>query len=237
MSKERYPITAILLMLAMGGLTAFGPTASAQPTPSAVIRIDLVATQGLPGLDTGIYLQSGQPLMIRASGMGGYGYESAYPGGSCEGHPRTNPWGTRYLNGRECYPPTKLDSNAVEPWQPVGMLLARIGDGHWFPVGAQYGPFYDGSGRLYLLYNESYWGDNTGGYNVMIDVVLTDGTFIKVHFQPGIYRIENGRKRAFPDWDTYLSHGGKFDYSNIIHISETEMRAIPNGPDFQSVRR
>jgi hypothetical protein len=54
------------------------------------------------------------------------------------------------------------------PTAAIGQLLARIGVGPWFVVGSQYAGQANGSGRLYLLYNERYWLDNSGSYGVTV---------------------------------------------------------------------
>lgn len=46
---------------------------------------------------------------------------------------------------------------------------------------------------------------------------------------PTIYFMESGSKRPIPDWDTYLSLGGKPDLSNVCTIPDDQLAAIPTG--------
>jgi hypothetical protein len=52
--------------------------------------------------------------------------------------------------------------------QKCGALIARIGNNDPFPVGASYDAKPHQSGRLILSYQDSYYGDNFGGYDVEV---------------------------------------------------------------------
>ncbi|MCX6020320.1 MAG: hypothetical protein NTZ05_01040, partial [Chloroflexi bacterium] len=64
--------------------------------------------------------------------------------------------------------PPKLDGNAPLPSAPIGALLGRIGGGSWFMIGSNRTFIADRAGRLSLLYNDTYRGDNDGRYEVMV---------------------------------------------------------------------
>lgn len=125
----------------------------------------LDAKQPPPGLDTGIDLVTGQKLFVRATGRAQYGYEG---GADCTGYPETDPDGQRYLGGRPCGP--KHDPDAVLAGRPIGMPIARIGASAWFAVGNSLEKTAETSGRLYLLYNDTYRADNSGGYTVTVAI-------------------------------------------------------------------
>jgi len=125
------------------------------------------ATAAAPGVDSGVTVSAGQPLHINASGQAGYGYQ----GGTCVGYPQTDPDGNRTLVA----PPNTVncgrkagDPNLTLPSAPVGALIGRISNGPWFLVGSSYSGTANASGRLFLLYNDSDSGDNSGGYTVNI---------------------------------------------------------------------
>lgn len=118
-----------------------------------------------PGLNTGIDIVAGQQINIKASGKAQYGYQ----GTECIGYPETDPDGKRYLPNSICSP--KIDSNAILSSAAIGQLIARVGSDTWFLVGSYYTEKAKSSGRLFFLYNESYWSDNTKGYNINVDVI------------------------------------------------------------------
>ena len=157
-------LSLALLLLVLGGL--LGPQAASAQTP-AVRMVFVDARQGPPGVDTGIDVTAGQTLVFAATGRASYGSEGAP---DCMGNPQTDPNGQRYLNTRICGP--KTDCNAILACRPIGLLIGRIGSGPWFAIGSASTMPAPNSGRLFLLYNELYWADNSGGYNVTI--VVTD---------------------------------------------------------------
>jgi hypothetical protein len=57
------------------------------------------------------------------------------------------------------------------------MLIGRIGAGAWFPLGGNGTWTARESGRLYLLYNDAAgrYSDNSGGYQVEVEVVSAGG--------------------------------------------------------------
>jgi len=61
-------------------------------------------------------------------------------------------------------------ADATMPNAPIGGLIARFGDSAPVFVGQSRTFRAPRSGRLYLGVNDSYWDDNTGQYNVRVDV-------------------------------------------------------------------
>ncbi len=61
-----------------------------------------------------------------------------------------------------------------------------------------------------------------------------DGLFVKVHYQASIWKIENGTRRVFPDWPTFVKLAK--DLSNVKSISEGELGYIPIGPMLASLK-
>jgi hypothetical protein len=151
------PILAAIALSAPG--LAQSLQASAQET-----TVFVPANQPPPGVDTGIDLTAGDKLTITASGRATYGFQ----GGECVGFPQTDPDGRRYLDGTRC--PPKIDPRAILPTAPIGTLIGRIDGGPWFVIGSKYNKKVDTSGRLFLLYNEVIWHDDTGGYQVNVEV-------------------------------------------------------------------
>jgi hypothetical protein len=118
-----------------------------------------------------------------------------------------------------------------------------------FFIGERYSGTPNGSGTLQLAINDVLdpggVGDNDGAVYVLVfycqsplgsATIPPDGTFVQVEGRPAIYIIENGQKRAFPTWETYLAWGGTQDRSNVWVISSSQLDAIPRGPDVPQSR-
>jgi hypothetical protein len=88
-----------------------------RPIPNSY-NVSLDSKLGLPGLDTGISLASGDRLTIIASGSATYRNDGASP--------FTNPDAVTAGNGSPCPP---LRGNSANPSEPVGVLLGHIGQG------------------------------------------------------------------------------------------------------------
>ena len=56
-----------------------------------------------------------------------------------------------------------------------------------------------------------------------------DGSFLKERDGPTIFVVQGGKKRAFPDMETFLAWGGKTDLSNVSQLSAEQLAAIPSG--------
>jgi hypothetical protein len=51
---------------------------------------------------------------------------------------------------------------------------------------------------------------------------------------PDIYLMQEGQRYLLPDWDTYLSHGGTPNSSNVLVVSNDQLASIPVGGVIQS---
>jgi hypothetical protein len=56
-----------------------------------------------------------------------------------------------------------------------------------------------------------------------------DGTFIREDGKPDIYVMEQGKRRAFPTFETFVAWGGKADLSNVRVLSGADLAKIPVG--------
>jgi hypothetical protein len=155
-----------IVIVERSGFSSMG-SANVTVNPPAVPSVSLFlnATLEPPGLDTGIDVVVGQRLNISASGLAQYGYEGEL---NCTGYPTTDANGERYVNGKNCGPKHDCSPFVVMPCQPIGLLIARIGDGPWFSVGSDYSSVANRGGRLRLLYNEAIWYDDSGAHSVTI---------------------------------------------------------------------
>jgi hypothetical protein len=100
--------------------------------------------------DTGLTVRAGDSISIEADGsiqLSGDRNDTAEPAGSRR------------------HAPGALVRNA-----PAGMLIARIGNGAPFAVGARRAARAPASGRLYLGVNDDYLEDNGGQFNVMVSI-------------------------------------------------------------------
>jgi hypothetical protein len=140
-----------------GGLRYCADTPAAQ-TSSAPRRFRGLGTAGRaiavaadrPWVDTGINLRAGDVVSINADGQirvardGGFMTAAGVPSGRTEG--------------------------ATMPTANVGALVARFGDSAALFIGQSRTFRTALGGRLYLGVNDSYFDDNTGAFNVTIDV-------------------------------------------------------------------
>ena len=104
-------------------------------------------------VDTGINVRAGETITLSAEGqirLSRNGRDFATAAGSTTG---------------------RRAVNAPLPDSPAGALIARIGEGGTpILIGERRTFRAQRSGRLYLSINDDYFDDNTGQYNVMIDV-------------------------------------------------------------------
>jgi hypothetical protein len=116
-----------------------------------------------PGINTGIWVAPGSTVEVAGSGLAYYGPDYCTPS---DDHPSTNPDGIRPGCGQ------KYDPGATLPSSPIGELIAKTGcDSSYSAVGTG-GEFKSKEGGdLYLLYNDSFYGDNSGGYYAKITVL------------------------------------------------------------------
>jgi hypothetical protein len=130
---------------------------------TTTFSVSAKASAGVPTTD--VSSTTDVTFTISASGSAGYGYQGGT--GPCAGYPTTQPDGSRYLGGTSCAGP-KDDPNATLSGYPIGLLIGKVGNGAWFPVGASGGIPSGESGMLTLAYNDSVYSDNTGSYSVTI---------------------------------------------------------------------
>lgn len=151
---------ATLAVAAIGlGVVAI-PAASAAST-SMDVGVPAAAAQGVQTLS----VLRGDVIDLTPLIAAGayYGYEGA---AGCVGYPFTYPDGSRYLGQTNCGP--KYDPNATLSGQAIGLLIARIGSGPWFAVGGASSFTAGASGVLTLAYNDSYYPDNFGNYDLVV---------------------------------------------------------------------
>jgi hypothetical protein len=121
-----------------------GSSGSSATVPNAR-RITVSAQQ--QWTSTGITVQRGQTINLKADGEIKFGPGSAPPSGSGETHPQ-NPL----------------------PGVPTGALIGRIGNSAPFLLGNQTQIVAPASGQLFLGVNDSYVQDNQGAFEVDIQV-------------------------------------------------------------------
>jgi hypothetical protein len=102
-------------------------------------------------VDTGINVRQGDNLTIRADGRIRIARDS-----------RDTITAAGVSSGRT--------DNATIPSAPVGGLVMRVGNGAAVFVGDQKTIRAPRAGRLYLGVNDNFWDDNTGQFNVTVDV-------------------------------------------------------------------
>jgi hypothetical protein len=130
-------------------------------------------------VDTNIDVQSGQRLVLTASGVWGFGAAEADSAVGPEGRA-----GCR-------------NAGALAPAVNCGALLARIGAGNWFNAGAAFGGPLPG-GRLYLATNDSAasLSDNRGSLQVAVAAVSPESATcaaepgLRMELLPGFYIAE-----------------------------------------------
>ncbi len=69
------------------------------------------------------------------------------------------------------------------------------------------------------------------GAEVVYNVHFRDGKLIRKAGSDGVYLVENGAKRGFPNAQVFLNHGYKWE--DVISVSDVEFGSIPTGPDMQ----
>lgn len=124
------------------------PTFARAPTNTVVFRVPANAEW----CDTGVGLQQGQTLVLRAQGRWGHAADNVY-----------GPAGTR-----------ERSRAVLFPQAPVGMLIARVGE-RIFPVGEGQQVAVPGNGTLQLSINDVSGGfsDNSGVVEVQIQITQT----------------------------------------------------------------
>lgn len=98
-----------------------------------------------------------------------------------------------------------------------------------------FGRAYGDNGYFYVRINDWFNVVKSIGY-VSIDtddsriIASYEGKDVKANDSPSIYRIENGKKRLFPNEFIFYSHGGRFGTDKTWQlISGSLLRSIPEG--------
>ncbi len=158
-----------------GERPAIRPSPTPQPPTPTITPVPIIGTQYVaaatpsPGTSTGITIPLHATIDISA-----YGIASFVPAtnADCTHASYTDPDGNLY------YETTKADlcgkgplgSTTPMPSVPIGTLIGRIGTGPWMVIGSHATFTAQTTGTLFLLYNDSDWNDNTGGYNVNLHI-------------------------------------------------------------------
>ena len=97
-----------------------------------------------------------------------------------------------------------------------------------------YGGDWGDNGCFYIKYTD-WWALAPVGY-VSVDIndynpaiIQYEGKDVKSDGDPRIFRIENGKKRWYPDEKTFLYWGGNFNPSSFVRISGSLLKVIPEG--------
>jgi hypothetical protein len=69
------------------------------------------------------------------------------------------------------------------------------------------------------------------GQDMPYNVHFRDGQLVRQSGSTGVYLVENGVKRGFPDAETFVKDGYKWE--DVITITHVEFSMIPLGPDMQ----
>lgn len=155
------------------------PTPTPMPTPTSppepkVYHVTVDSSVPLPGVDTGITVTVGEQITITAHGWATYGSNSDP---TCDtsanaANIHVDPDGQREnSSGGSC--PPRMDQYVSFPSSPVGELMAGIGPDTpeaWFAAGSSYTGTISVSGHLYFVFNDGYYADNIGQYQVTITI-------------------------------------------------------------------
>jgi serine/threonine protein kinase len=142
------------------------PRKSPVSATASPLTVDVSATE--EATPTGVVITSGEHLSTRASGRASSGYQGTTTTSDIAGPTTIAPDGTTTIYGEPAA--SKQDSTAECPSAPIGALIARIGTGQWFEVGASWSGVAQAAGELDLAFNDEPgdYTDNTGFYVVTI---------------------------------------------------------------------
>ena len=179
---NRTMIFMAVIALFCAGISAYGP-------------IVIPGTQGWHG--TGVNVEAGQQLVIEAYGLvcislNCQASNMVDPDGNCPGLPEPT----------DCYVESS-GSNCLAPGLPNG-LIGRIDSGDQFVVGSHLVMVSDIDGELQLAFNDSYYDDNTGSYDVYVTVLrgvpalgsYAIATLALIFVVSGIYMIRRRKSAA-----------------------------------------
>lgn len=164
--------TAAVFSLALGATVAVDQRAAkadGEECPIVVV-VTVPATTTPHGTPTGVIVAKGDLISFSASLLqrATYGYQGDFP---CS-YPETAPSGERYCPGdpEKPYPCANDPANGY----CIGEVLFNIhcNDGTWTAEQPAYDSEYVAAcnGQPYLLYNDTYYPDNGGAYDVVVTV-------------------------------------------------------------------
>jgi hypothetical protein len=148
----------ILIAMAILGAGVVPATANGQDGFIVTTPFYVSAFSGSPmsnpnGAETGYYMTSGESLQITASGYASCSYTDYY---ACYFGPDGNP--------------NESSPGFIAPDLPPFSLIARVGtSGAWTFIGSGPTTFTaTTSGELYFAYNDDFFPDNVGGFDVVV---------------------------------------------------------------------
>jgi hypothetical protein len=148
--------------------TIHPPTPTFTPVPIIGTQYVAAATAA-PGISTGITIPLHATVDLSTYGIASF---VSATNADCAHASYTDPDGNLYYETTKAHLCGKgpLGSTATMPSVPIGTLIGRIGTGPWMVIGIHKTFTAQTTGTLYLLYNDSLWNDNTGGYNVNLHI-------------------------------------------------------------------
>lgn len=111
--------------------------------------------------------------------------------------------------------------------------------GQLFIFQNSFGPDWGDGGKFYVRMSDILKEGITGAVSVSLErnqlqafLASHEGQNIKSYQSPIIYRVENGKKRPFPDEATYFAHGGILNgdgTGNYQDVAQSVVSLIPDG--------
>lgn len=188
---------------AAGFLSGSGGGGGGGGSPIECPSVNVPASTGLPGVDTGIDFIAGDRISITATGIWNFGVDA--------GGTNVGPDGSG------------SDPTCVLPSAPVMALIARVGSGAWHEIGSSGSFIAEASGTLYLMANDApdEFSNNTGSVDAEVDCSvlgdLTEYNFAASNggwyiapgapYSAGTYVSSTGWRTAYGHEDTYDNRG------------------------------
>ena len=96
-----------------------------------------------------------------------------------------------------------------------------------------YGSDWGDDGCFYVRFKDMSELFSYGYVTVDVDnatiIAAYEGKDVKSDASPAIYRVEDGKKRPFPNEAVYFKHGGKFNPRTFVVISDAILNLMPTG--------
>lgn len=147
---------AVAAIFAVNATTA---TASVHPSKSVTIQITAITSTRI---DTGVALPPGATVTVVAHGTVNCGCVGGmHP--DANGLPVWNDYAAEW-NAPGAAPPFKAPE--LRPWS----LIGEIGSGEFFQLGTRVVMTDVAAGRLYMMFNDQVYPDNSGSFTVTITV-------------------------------------------------------------------